>query len=149
MNYMKQFFYILLIVTAIGCDHNNSEEKVTVNPLEGTWQCKFLSEGMSETPSSEIAAMSVCFSDDTIVYMQDETPVMKGTFKINETNSPKQLDILYEDGDEKIQIPAIFEINQLTLKLCHPQDEGGNRPTNFEKSKENCLAIFEKVEDTY
>ena len=144
---MKQIIHILLAVTALGCYHANSEERVTVNPLEGTWQCKFLSEGMSEAPSSEIASISVCFSDDTFMYIQNGTPVMKGTFTKNDQTSPKQIDFLYEEVEQKIQIPAIFEVNQLTLKLCHPQDEGENRPTNFEVSEQNCLAIFEKIKD--
>ena len=103
---MNQIIHILLVVTALGCYHGNSEEKVTVSLLEGTWQCKFLSEGMSEVPSPEIAAMSICFSDDTFMYIQNGTPVMKGVFTKNDQTSPKQIDFLYEEVGQKIQIPA-------------------------------------------
>ena len=133
-------------------DEVKADKTVTVSnehnaDIQGTWQCKFLSEGKSEVPSTVLAVMSLRFSEDTFMYIQNGTPVMKGTFAINEKSSPKELDLIFEGGGEKIQLPAIYEIKQLTLKLCHPQGEEGNRPTNFEVSDENCYSVFEKVEE--
>ena len=115
--------------------------------LEGTWKCKYLSEGTSEVPSTVIATMSLRFSGDTVSYLQGGTTVMNGKYVINEKTSPKELDLIIENGDEKIQIPAIFEIKQSTLKISNPQAEEGNRPTNFEVSEMNSVSIFDKVKE--
>jgi uncharacterized protein (TIGR03067 family) len=60
-----------------------------------------------------------------------------GTFKINDSASPKQMDLSSASGKE---IPAIYEVSGDTLKACYTLD-GGDRPSEF-KSAEDSKNIF-------
>lgn len=61
----------------------------------------------------------------------------EGTFKLNTSASPKQMDLSSDSGKE---IPAIYEVNGDTLKACYTL-EGSGRPSEF-KSVEDSKAIF-------
>lgn len=61
----------------------------------------------------------------------------EGTFKINTSASPKQMDLSSDAGKE---IPAIYEVSGDTLKACYTLD-GGGRPSEF-KSGEDSKNIF-------
>lgn len=61
----------------------------------------------------------------------------EGTFKINDSASPKTMDLSSDGGKE---IPAIYEVNGDTLKACYTLN-GGGRPSEF-KSTEDSNAIF-------
>jgi uncharacterized protein (TIGR03067 family) len=72
----------------------------------------------------------------------------KGTYTIDESKDPKQLTIVGTDGPNKGKtIPAIFELDKKTLKVCY--DMSGKAPPEKFESKtdsKSFLVTYEKME---
>lgn len=69
----------------------------------------------------------------------------EGTFKINDSASPKTMDLSSDAGKE---IPAIYEVSGDTLKACYTLN-GGGRPSEFKSTEdsENVLVTYKRKKD--
>ena len=74
------------------------------------------------------------FKGEAITITIKDKAAVKGTFTVDPEKSPATMSISYEKDGKAITIPAIYELKGDDLKLCHPNSEGGDRPSAFEAS---------------
>jgi|SRR5579864_83773 len=108
--------------------------------LRGTWRC--VSAEQDEKPARPEFASSIklSFEKDGFVWSQDDGEGERGTFKVDPSNTPMTIDLIFSPG--AINRFGIYQIEGNTLKLC----VGAERPSEF-ASKLNharCLWVFKR-----
>lgn len=81
--------------------------------------------------------------------LKSPSPDDKGTTKIDDTKTPKELDIKGEEGPNKGKtMLAIYELDGDTLKVCYDL-EGKKRPTEFKTASgtKQFLAQYKRVKE--
>lgn len=142
------FSLILVFLFLAGCNLNLVKQESsndTVRVVEGTWVCERVWEGGSGSWDNS-KKLSLRFSGNRIECLQKGSVLMAGTFTIRHDADPKQIDIVYKMEDEEIRIPGIIKVSGTVLRLCHPEGEGGERPSDFTATKQVCLAICRRTE---
>lgn len=109
--------------------------------MQGDWvPIEFVSSG--KTSSAEtLAAIKVKFKRNE--YFVDRANSQdQGTFKVNESTTPKSMDLTTQTGTE---VPAIYEISGETFKACYAL-KGASRPTKFESAdgSNHLLVVYKR-----
>jgi uncharacterized protein (TIGR03067 family) len=99
-------------------------------PLQGTWEIVSVEKEGSQLPQDDIAGMTVMISGSAYKLINKDN-VSKGTFSVNASKEPKQMDVHHqtENGDAPM-MAAIYEATADTLRVCY-NPEGDTRPTSF------------------
>ena len=75
----------------------------------------------------------------------ESVPVKKGTFKINATKTPKEIDLIFPiEGGKQVITEAIYQLDGDTLKMAFstwPEREGDRRPTSFDSKQDNVVIL--------
>jgi uncharacterized protein (TIGR03067 family) len=116
--------------------------------FEGTW--KFTSievEGMKAPEKAFADARLILKGSDFT--MKEAAGVTKGTYKVDVTKKPKQIDVTFTDGPEKDKMMVgIYELDGDTYKACMAMP-GKDRPTAFESKPKSghVLEILKRVKE--
>jgi uncharacterized protein (TIGR03067 family) len=117
--------------------------------LNGVWVPSTAVMGGKAYSSDECKAIHAVFHNGKYsVKVGDETD--KGTYTIDESKDPKQLTIVGTEGPNKGKtIPAIFELDKNTLKVCYDMS-GKAAPEKFESKTDskNFLVTYSKMQTT-
>jgi uncharacterized protein (TIGR03067 family) len=111
--------------------------------FQGTWKIVAFTEGGNKKSDEEIAMIKVNIKSDSIsLDFEGQGEVKHGTFKLDSSKKPKQIDILTEAGDK---VEGIYELSGDTIKIC--ATEGGPRPTAYksEAGSETVLVELKRV----
>ena len=106
--------------------------------IQGTWDVsEFILDGKPR-PEDVTRGLKFVFIGDT---MKLVGPVGIGEhaykFTLDPTKTPKAIDVVPQDGpSEGKSGPAISELTGDTLKLCIPNNETKDRPTEFKSPEE-------------
>jgi len=75
----------------------------------------------------------VIFSGNKMI-MKDkkEDRAERSSFKLDQTKTPKTIDIGHSEDDKKDSRQGIYELDGDHFKICYNRDENGKRPTTFE-----------------
>jgi uncharacterized protein (TIGR03067 family) len=107
--------------------------------FQGTWKIIAFTEAGVKKSDDEIASIKVLIKGDKITLdLEGQGEVHHGTFKLDSSKKPKQIDIQTEDGDK---IQGIYEMTDDTFKLCGTKD--GPRPTMFGSESGNETVLVE------
>jgi len=98
-------------------------------PLQGTWEIVSVEKDGSAVPQDDIAGMTVVISGSAYKLINKDNE-SKGTFKLDPTQEPKQMDVFHGDDAGAATMPAIYDITSDTLRVCY-NPEGGTRPASF------------------
>jgi uncharacterized protein (TIGR03067 family) len=98
-------------------------------PLQGTWEIVSVEKDGSAVPQDDIAGMTVVISGSAYKLINKDN-VSKGTFSLDPSKEPKQMDVHHTDDNSAQAMPAIYEVTSDTLRVCY-NPEGGARPTTF------------------
>jgi uncharacterized protein (TIGR03067 family) len=98
-------------------------------PLQGTWEIVSVEKDGSAVPQDDIAGMTVVISGAAYKLINKDN-VSKGTFTLDASKDPKQMDVRHSDDNDAATMPAIYETTSDTLRVCY-NPEGGARPTAF------------------
>jgi uncharacterized protein (TIGR03067 family) len=98
--------------------------------IEGTWIPISAELGNQPFPERLFTTMRLILTEDSYTAIVGSV-TDKGTLTLHESDKPSTMDILGTEGPNKGKtIPAIFELNGETLKVCYDL-EGKNRPHDF------------------
>jgi len=100
-----------------------------LTPFQGTWEIVSVQKDGSAVPQDDIAGMTVVISGSAYKLINKDN-VSKGTFTLDSSKEPKQMDVRHNEDNDSQTMPAIYEVTADTLRVCY-NPEGGTRPTSF------------------
>jgi uncharacterized protein (TIGR03067 family) len=135
----------LLIGLVSGAEDKNDSGKKDKDLLKGTWIIVSLERDGKK--NEDAAGEKVTFDGESITIQMKERE-LKGTYKLDSTKKPKQIEITPADGPDKDKaLHGIYSIEKNELKICIAHGEK-ERPTEF-KSEEGSgisLATLKRME---
>lgn len=103
--------------------------------LKGKWQPTASESGGNKDDQADFKQFRLVFEGDRFTVTKGGEPHMKGTFKLDPSQTPKRIDMTIEDGadgDSKGKsLAGIYELKDDELKWCFVPPDGGERPTGF------------------
>jgi uncharacterized protein (TIGR03067 family) len=107
--------------------------------FQGTWKIIAFTQGGNKKSDDEIAMVKVIIKGDSISLDFDgQDEVKHGTFKLDSSKKPKQIDIMTDAGQK---IEGIYELAGDTFKICGK--EGGPRPTVYKSEAGSDTVLIE------
>ena len=102
-----------------------------IEKTDGVWELASMEVNGETVPSEAYRDWKLTVTEQK--YSVDKNgEVDEGTFSVDTAKSPKQMDIRPETGSGVGQtIPAIYEINGDTMRVCYAVEDGASRPKNF------------------
>jgi uncharacterized protein (TIGR03067 family) len=139
-------FIILISVCGIAAVGLGDAAGVENKKLDGTWSVQSVLRDPREDNSSEGKGLRIIVNGDKVVAKlpDNDKPVGTATIKRDPKPEPKALDIL-TDGN-KVTVPAIYEVEGDTLRVC-VSPPGKGRPTEFasKPGSGHTLVVLKKV----
>jgi uncharacterized protein (TIGR03067 family) len=120
------FLMIALAGLLLGADAPNDAQK-----LLGTWKVTFAEDSGRKASEHSIKDLKWLITKDSITYKAGGRTT-RWTYKLDPTRKPKWMDLTERDRT----LPAIYELDRDTLKVCFAESSPTERPTAFE-SKPN------------
>lgn len=112
-------------------------------PLQGTWEIVSVEKDGSAVPQDDIVGITVVISGSAYRLINKDN-VSKGTFSLDASKDPKQMDVHHSDDNGAETMPAIYDATSDTLRVCY-NPEGGTRPTSFTtKSDSGFMSVVYK-----
>lgn len=128
----------------------NPISRADFDELQGVWSQTYLeADGIIEPPDDEHTAPgAVCIfeGNEFRVVTPDNTLLLKGTFELDATTTPKAItwvDSIGEDAGKAL--PAIYELTDKTFRFI-AADEGEPRPTHFKTVAGLTMREFVRVD---
>ena len=122
----------LAVGLLLGADAKDDVKKEK-EKLQGTWKCvKFEEKGESR----EDADHRIVFDGDNFSVKRGDEAIIKGTFKLDPSKQPKEIDIEVKggtraEGDVGKTAQGIYARDGDELKLCVHHPGGTDRPKEF------------------
>lgn len=102
--------------------------------LNGTWLVTATEANGEQVGKEEIAGITVKIANGKFTLNRSGTEDT-GTFTVDATKSPKQMNIRPETGEGAgANVPAIYECNGDSLRICYETEPGADRPRSFSTS---------------
>jgi uncharacterized protein (TIGR03067 family) len=92
--------------------------------MQGDWVPKEVVANGEQVPADRLASVKLNIKGNEFV-LESENGTNRGKLKLNESTSPKSMDVTTDSGDE---MEAIYEVGADMIKVCYPMN-GGSRPT--------------------
>jgi uncharacterized protein (TIGR03067 family) len=112
--------------------------------IQGTWEVvEFVVNGQA-IPEEQSKEMRFVFTEDKMTLMGSPgRDKREYTYTLDPAVTPRAIDTSPLDGPFKGKKgPAIYELDGDTLKLCIPNKETKDRPTEFKSPKGSTIGLF-------
>jgi uncharacterized protein (TIGR03067 family) len=130
---MKRFLIAVLLPLApcLLLAADDDEAKKEYVRFEGTWRYTFLEVEGKRLPEDASKGIRLILAGQNFTLKQGPTD-LKGTYKVDLTKKPKQIDVTFADGPDKGKtVQGIYELDGDTYRVCMGLP-GKSRPTAFE-----------------
>jgi uncharacterized protein (TIGR03067 family) len=135
---MSVQFRNIRLKTLKGETSSSAEE---IKKLQGVWNVIGAEANGDQVPQEDVTNIVVTITDSTYTAKLNEG-TDHGTFSIDVTAEPKQMDIHPKSGeDEGRTMRAIYEVKGDTLRVCYAR-QGGPRPSAFDTSGDAGLLLI-------
>jgi uncharacterized protein (TIGR03067 family) len=127
-----------LLLVAAGADANKKDQEA----MQGDWHCeKFVRDGQAAS-DDEAQALFRTVKGDGYTVSRFRKKAGAGTFKLNASKSPKEIDILPAAGPKgkMVVIRGIYKIEDGKLTMCYAAPEQ-ERPKAFESKEESGVTL--------
>jgi uncharacterized protein (TIGR03067 family) len=116
-----------------GGERTDNAEIIVAGQLRGTWTVEsFEIMGMNINPAMMGQQMSITFDNGKVV-MKDGMRREESTYKLDDSKTPKAIDITSPPNQGNQMIKGIYKIESNTLKIAFPATGPMNvRPTSFD-----------------
>jgi uncharacterized protein (TIGR03067 family) len=121
--------------------------KKDLEKFQGTWTTVRVEENGEKVPEGELRGLTLTVEGDKRTVRQRGKVLARGTFKLDASESPKQIDITLEAGDAKGRtFRGIYELEGDWQKVCLAL-EGGERPKEFsaKAGSGHLLQVFKRA----
>ena len=115
--------------------------------FKGTWKITKFETSKGEEKKDDVTITVKFAEDGGVEFMMSkgtDTKSKKGTYKLNPTAKPKELDLIPEEKNDDVG-KAIYQFDKDKLKLCLTEGKGSSRPTDF-NIKEGSRTIIVTLE---
>lgn len=107
--------------------------------LQGVWV------GMEEDAKEGTRKdVRIEFKADTLTITAKGKPATKATYTIDAAKKPARMDIAFDDGGKKVEIPAIYELKGDLLRLGLSGTIAGERPEAFKTDEDTILMTLKR-----
>ncbi len=130
---------LVALGAALAADDSKDKDQIL-----GTWQVSSMELGGNPAPEDATKEVRFEFTADKMILSGMRGPEKREyTYKLDPTTKPKAIDTSPLDGPFKGKTgPAIYELDGDTLKLCIPNKETKDRPSEFKSPKGSQLGLF-------
>ena len=135
---------LVLLLSALMMPLLFAEEKQE-HPLQGGWTGHKIVEGGRDMPDGDAKAGKMFFDKGAlkVVLAKGE---LKGTYTVDDSKTPKWLDLKVEAGGEVMTVLAVYDIKDGLLRMCHfNRNNGEKRPRAIKDTEDFVLATFKKI----
>jgi uncharacterized protein (TIGR03067 family) len=139
---MRFYLSAALACLALAFISNTQAEEAKKDIVQGTWE---ITDGtVSGKPAPAEMRQGIKFKfDGEKLLLSVPGSTQECTFKLDAAKKPKALDITALDGPNKGKtLLAIYELKGEELKLCLPNHDNQDRPTEFKSPEGSSLAVF-------
>ncbi len=136
-----------IAILAATDDDKQTAIKKDRKQYEGTWRVVSLEINGNKGGDEDVKKITVVNKSDGVWILQvNGDKVTEGTSEIDPTKTPKTIDFMETEGDNKGKIVlGIYELGDDTRKLCFSQP-GKDRPTEFSApaGSDRTLVVFKR-----
>jgi len=105
--------------------------------LQGVWKIDSVEIDGAAVPAENISGLSVTLKGSSYIFHNQDGD-HPGTFKLDSSKQPKQMDIRPGDGPDAGQsLPGIYEVSPDTFRVCYANKEGATRPGSFSTEQDS------------
>lgn len=139
---------IAAVVLSVGlATAADDKPKKELEPFQGTWAVKAITRNGEAVPDEAVQKLSLVIKGNERVVKDGDEVKSKGTFTIDATKKPKQMDVTVTDGPLAGKTyPGVYELKDDTFTLCLTL-EGDERPTDLtaKEGSGRLLQVFVKA----
>jgi uncharacterized protein (TIGR03067 family) len=144
---MKYVFTALAVGSLLAAAPTKEDEaKKEVEKLQGTWHCVSAEAFGVKEKADETKGPVLTVEKDTFTVKVADKVIMKGTYKLDPSQTPKAIDLtITESSEEKEKgkvMLAIYEVDKNSLKLAEVPAGSKNRPKEFTTKEESLHIVF-------
>ena len=103
--------------------------------LKGKWEPTASESGGNKDDEGDYKQFRVTFDGDKFTILKGGEAHMKGTFKLDASQTPRRIDMVIEECPSEDMkgkaLAGIYELKGDELKWCFVPPDGGDRPTSF------------------
>jgi uncharacterized protein (TIGR03067 family) len=143
---MKRILFLALSIALVAADSKEDASKKDVAAMQGDWACDRMERDGQKFPDEAAQAYFRTVKGNAYTVSRFKKAVGKGTFTLDATKSPKQIDITLADGPAKGKtVLGIYKIDGDTLTICNA-GPGGKRPAEFKAPQKSgqTLAVWSR-----
>jgi uncharacterized protein (TIGR03067 family) len=131
---MRQMVLVLFMwILCLAASGRGADAKAAAE-IEGTWLPATAELGGKMLPDEVLKSIKLVIKDDRYTVTVGKA-LDQGTLKRNDTAKPRKMDITGTEGPNKGKtIPAIYELNGDTLRICYDLS-GTSHPTEFKTTE--------------
>jgi len=138
------FVAMIGVSTLVGAEDKDADKK-DKDKLQGTWNAVSGESGGKE--QKEATEHSLVFEGDKFSVKKSEKVMVKGTFKVDASKKPKEIDMEIADGPDDVKgktALGIYKLEGDELTWCVDEPGSGNRPKEF-ATKEGTKTMLVKL----
>jgi uncharacterized protein (TIGR03067 family) len=143
--------YIVTVLVAgqlLAAEGKKGDAKKDQEALQGAWKVVAVERGgkAEQDPGQFVMA----FTKDTFAVKRGDEVIVKGTFQLDPSKSPKAIDMTIteakKDQDKGKEVHGIYELGKDSLKWCAAEPGQKGRPKEFstKEGSQDMLVTFKK-----
>jgi uncharacterized protein (TIGR03067 family) len=143
MSFVATVPLLFLLAVLATAEEKKEDAKKDLEKFQGKWATvSRVSDGVADG-KDVLKNLSLVVKDDKMTSTLMGEPSWSGTFKIDPSKSPAEIDVTLEDGAAKrLTVKGIYKFGDKTLTLCLGVP-GKERPTGFASKKDSGNSLEE------
>ena len=128
-------------VIAVADDKSANDAK----DLQGVWQAVGLEANGEKSPDDQVKELKIVFKGDEVFVVKTSGNDPKNKFKLDSSKTPKTIDVIPTDGQDKGTIHAgIYSLKKGRLTLCINifGKDPAKRPTEFKTKASDGVGLI-------
>jgi uncharacterized protein (TIGR03067 family) len=138
---MKPRMLLVLVAGVLVAADGKDDAKKEMEKLQGVWVMVSGERNGEALPDDQVKALKRTVKGEEFTITRDGETVVKGTFTVDPSKSPKTIDVMVTEGDNKDKkMLGIYEIDGDNYKVCYAPF-GKDRPKEFSSKGEEGITL--------